>query len=134
MKLRKARKWIDVTVTIKPGMVHWPSDPAFATKRYKDMEKGDRCNVSLMHMGTHTGTHMDPPLHFIRGGKSLDQMPIDATVGAARVIEIKDNVSIKPQELIGHKIRRGERILFKTRNSSRVWKTDRFIKDFVYIY
>ena len=74
-------------------------------------------NNSTIHMGVHTGTHMDAPLHFIAKGKSIDQMPFDVTLGPARVIEIVDKVSIKAEELKQHNIKRGERILFKTQNS-----------------
>ena len=49
------------------------------------------------------------------------------------MIEINDRESIKAQELKPHKIKRGERILFKTFNSERCWKTDTFLPDFVYI-
>ena len=44
-------------------------------------------------------------------------MPLDATIGPARVIEIKDQQSIKVSELKKHNIKKGERLLFKTRNS-----------------
>ena len=54
-------------------------------------------------------------------------------MGRARVIEIQNTESIQPEELVSHRIRRGERILFKTRNSSRGWQTDTFIEDFVFI-
>lgn len=127
------QKFIDISVTLKDGMVHWPSDPPVKIKRSRDINKGDRANVSHISMGSHTGTHMDAPLHFIRKGKGLDRMPLKATVGPARVISIKDRESIKPEELKKHKIKRGERILFKTLNSSRCWKTTTFKKDFVYI-
>jgi arylformamidase len=60
-------------------------------------------------------------------------MPLDATIGPARVIQIRAEESITPAELKPYRIRRGERILFKTRNSARVWKTDEFDEDFVYI-
>ncbi len=76
---------------------------------------------------------MDAPLHFIRQGLGIDKMPLDTTVGRARVIEIHDSESIKPEELYQYRIRSGERILFKTRNSLRVWQTDTFIEDFVSI-
>ncbi len=76
---------------------------------------------------------MDAPLHFIRQGIGIDKMPLDTTVGRARVIEIQDTESIKPEELYQYRIRSGERILFKTRNSLRVWQTDTFIEDFVFI-
>jgi arylformamidase len=84
-------------------------------------------------MGSHTGTHMDAPLHFFKNGKSLHKMPFEATIGPTRVIYINDKMSITPEELRKYNIRRGERILFKTANSLRCWKTNRFIKDFVYI-
>lgn len=82
-------------------------------------------------MGSHTGTHLDAPRHFIRGGKGLDDMPLEATVGPARVIAIRNSKVINSEELCSHQIRRGERILFRTRNSTHCWKAARFVKDFV---
>lgn len=125
--------WIDVTVTIRSGMVHWPGDPEIEVTRKMDMEKGDVCNVSRLSIGSHTGTHMDAPLHFIRNGKSLDRMPLDATMGPARVLEIRHREAVTVEEIRGKRIRAGERILFKTRNSRRSWKTDRFDEDFIYV-
>jgi len=84
-----------------------------------DLDHGDAANVSKISMGSHTGTHMDAPLHFIRGGKSLDEMPLEAKIGRARVIEVHDPESVKPGELGPHGIRSSERVLFKTRNSAR---------------
>ena len=60
-------------------------------------------------------------------------MPLDATVGRARVIEIQDPVSIKPNELDPHRVGRGERVLFKTQNSTRRWWAEDFVEDFVYV-
>jgi arylformamidase len=129
----QGRDWIDISVTLYDGMVHWPGDPPVHIKRVKDMERGDNANLSLISMGAHSGTHVDAPIHFIRGGRGIDTIPLDAIVGRARVIEIHDPESIKPGELVHHRIRRGERILFKTRNSTQVWQTDAFIKDFVFL-
>ena len=114
-------------------MVHWPGDPSVTIKRIKDMEHGDTANLSEISMGAHSGTHVDAPIHFIQQGQGVDRMPLDTMVGRARVIEILDTESIKPEELLRHRIRRGERILFKTPNSSYVWQTDDFIEDFVFI-
>jgi arylformamidase len=127
------KKWIDVSVTIKSGMAHWPDNPEVKVERMKDMDCGDVCNVSVLSLGSHTGTHMDSPLHFINGAKSLDKMPLDATIGPARLIEIKDKESIKPAEIANCKFKAGERILFKTINSRKSWKMDQFDEDFVYI-
>ena len=125
--------WIDISVRLWSGMVHWPDNPPVRIERMLDMEHGDVANVSKISMGSHTGTHMDAPLHFIRGGKGLDEMPFTATIGRARVIEIHDPESVKPDDLYLHEIRRGERILFKTQNSARGWASAAFIEDFVYV-
>lgn len=114
-------------------MVHWPGDPAFHIERALDQAKGDVATVSRMTLGVHTGTHMDAPLHFIPNARTIDQMPLDATIGRARVIEIRDPKSIKRKEVLPHAISAGERILFKTANSDHAWDTDRFDEDFVFI-
>ncbi len=127
------QNWIDISVPLYGGMVHWPDNPAVNVELFLDMERGAVCNVSALAMSAHTGTHMDSPRHFIRKAKTMDHLPFEAVIGPARVIEIKDPVAIKPAELQKHKIKRGERILFKTRNSARSWQSDAFDKDFVYI-
>jgi arylformamidase len=128
-----ASTWIDVSVTLRTGMVNWPGDPPARISHALDMERGDPCTVSLLEMGAHTGTHMDAPAHFVRGGIGIDSMPLDAAIGSARVIPIRDRKSIKPDELVQHVIRRGERVLFKTHNSDHCWDTDSFVEDFVYL-
>jgi arylformamidase len=126
-------KWIDISVPLKTGMVQWPGDPAARFTRVMDIGRGDDYTALLLEMSVHTGTHMDAPAHVIRNGKTLDAMPPDAGVGPARVIAIRDRESIKLDELSHQQIRRGERILFKTRNSRRCWQSDRFFADFVSI-
>ena len=125
--------WIDVTVPLKEGMAIWPGDVNIKIERRRSMERGDAANNSAISMGVHTGTHMDAPKHFIKDGKSIDKLTLETSVGPARVIEIKDKVSIKPEELKQHNIKKGERILFKTVNSPRCWQTDAFVDDFVFV-
>jgi len=130
---RGARGWIDISVSIHSGMVHWPGDFPVRVERVQAISSGADCNVSKISMSAHTGTHMDAPLHFLRSGRGVDQMPLDATVGPARVIEIRDQEQITVQELRPYRVRRGERILFKTRNSNHCWKQKSFVKTFVHI-
>jgi arylformamidase len=125
--------WIDISVTLRTGMVHWPGDRPVLIERTRDLARGDDMNLSAISLGSHSGTHIDAPLHFIPAGKSVPEMPFDAMIGPARVLEIVDPESVKPEELAPLDIRSGERILFKTRNSERCWKTDSFVEDFVYI-
>ena len=129
----EANGWIDASVSLHSGMVHWPDNPPVRIERMLDIERGDVANVSKISMGSHTGTHMDAPLHFVREGKGLDEMPLDAAIGLARVIEVSDPESIKPSDLRPHEIRSGERVRFKTRNSARRWPSRAFMEDFVYV-
>jgi arylformamidase len=125
--------WIDVSVAIRAGMVHWPDNPPIVVEKVMDMAHGDAANVSKIALGVHTGTHMDAPCHFKPGETSIDQLPFEAGVGPARVIAIRDPERITVSELERHAIRAGERILFKTANSPRAWRAAAFVEDAVYI-
>ncbi len=124
--------WIDISVSLHTGMAHWPDNPPVRVEYMLHMGRGDICNVSTLSMGSHTGTHMDGPFHYLPEGQGLHEMPLDAAIGRARVIGIRDPESIKPDELRPHTIQPGERLLFKILNSSRCWKTDTFVEDFVF--
>lgn len=131
--MNESNNWIDISLTIHPGMPYWPDNPAVSIEPSQCLAHGDVCNVSKMTIGTHTGTHVDGINHFIKGGMGIDRMPLDATIGKARVIEIKDPKQIKVAEIEPHNIQAGERILFKTQNSTNALKSDKFVEDFVHI-
>lgn len=124
---------IDISMPLKSGMVTWPGDPAVAIDLLASIEKGSICNVTRMAMSAHTGTHMDAPRHFIQDGITMEQMPLDATIGPCRVIAIEDTAAIRRAELEPHNIQPAERILFKTANSARCYQTDAFYDDFIYV-
>jgi arylformamidase len=125
--------WIDISVPVASGMAHWPDNPPVEVERTLDMDHGDAANVSKLSFGAHTGTHMDAPVHFVPGATSIDKMPFDATIGPARVIPIRDKEKVTVKELAAHRIKKGERILLRTRNSPRAWKSKQFVEDFVYL-
>ena len=102
-----AAGWIDISATLRDGMPHWPTDPPVVLERAMDIGRGDACNVSRLAMGVHSGTHMDGPVHFLHGAPGLDEMPLSATMGEARVIEIADPRQITADELRGHVLARG---------------------------
>ena len=125
--------WIDISVMLQDGMVHWPGDPAVSIERMLDMDHGDTVSVTKFSMGAHTGTHIDAPIHYLQQTPTIDQIPLDIAIGPVRVIEIKDAVAIHLKELEQHLIQKGERILFKTKNSSQAWNRNSFQEDFVFI-
>jgi arylformamidase len=129
--VNRKRDWIDISVPLSTGMVHYPGDPAVFIEREQDISRGDAANVSSVRLSAHSGTHVDAPLHFIEGGTAIDRIPFDAVTGKARVIEIRDDESIKPSEIEACGIEPGEILLFKTRNS-RLWSDKGFNRDYVY--
>jgi arylformamidase len=126
--------WYDISVPIKQGMSYLVLDPV-PPKYYRlhDAELGSKVTISMLEILTHTCTHLDAPLHFIKGGSTISDMRLDAVVGPCRVIEIKDEQTIKVPELEKHGIKDGERLLFKTRNSPMTYAGDKFIEDYVYL-
>ena len=124
---------IDISVPLVHGMVHWPGDADVIVKQTATIEQGHLYNLTHLDHTVHTGTHMDAPRHFIRDGETMESMPLDATVGPCRVIEIADPAAIKRADLEPHRPQPGERLLFKTRNSHRYWPDHPFDEHFVYI-
>lgn len=133
MSVKAPKGWYDISVPLKQGMVYFPTDPVPPKiYRYHDRALGAKVTMSMIEMISHTGTHIDAPLHFIADGSTISDMPLDATIGPARVIAIKDKEKIKVPELKKHNIKKGERLLFKTRNSPKAYESDKFSEDYVY--
>jgi arylformamidase len=126
-------KWLDVSVPIYAGMVHFPDNPPIEIDTITHVERGDVCTLSALRIGTHTGTHIDAPIHFLPGGTGAEEVPLVNLVGPARVIEIKDSDAVKAEELRVHNLGVRERLLFKTSNSERCWETSQFVHDFISI-
>lgn len=125
--------WIDLTVGIRHDMVHYPGNPGVELKQTQRLDRGDPATVSQLSLGVHTGTHVDAPVHFIVGAPGVDEFSIDAMVGPARVIEILNKETCTAQDLAGHDIRAGERLLLRTNNSARCWNVDTFVNDYAYL-
>jgi arylformamidase len=125
--------WIDISVPLRNGMPHWPGDQPFERHIDHDMSQGAGNNLSSFKTSVHTGTHMDAPLHFVAKGRSIDEFPLEIAVGPARVIKIQNTHEIPVSELEAAGIQEGERLLFRTENSTHAWNTDEFQKDFIAI-
>ncbi len=125
----------DVSVSISAATPAYPGDPGIEIRQWAAIADGDAANVSLLHFGAHTGTHVDAPSHFIEGAAKVDAMPLDALVGTARVVLIPDDVDvIEASHLSWQNLEGATRIIFKTRNSA-FWSnpTSGFREDFTFI-
>jgi arylformamidase len=128
--------WIDVTAPIDPRTIPvYPGNTPAKFDFLHHVDQGDRATLSAFSMGAHTGTHVDAPLHFIKGGASLDQIPLERFIGPVRIVDCSPAaLVIDAAELNKHKWQGAKRIFFRTRNSRNGWMTDpTFHKDFTYI-
>ena len=94
---------------------------------------GDSIQESIVRISSHTGTHVDAPAHFIKNGRTVEQIPLERLCGLARVIDCteKEN-SITENDLLKHEIQSDEIILLKTKNSDLDFEAP-FTSKFVYL-
>ena len=76
---------LDISRALAPGMAVYAPQEGFCRDQMMTIEK-DGCNLSYLHMGAHCGTHMDAPAHFLEGGRTIDQAPLDLLAGLAYVV------------------------------------------------
>ncbi len=122
----------DVTLPLRDGMPVFPGDPPFKMEPVFQVEKGDRFNLSLITMGSHVGTHVDPPSHYIHGGSTVDLIPLETLVGDGIILDMTGRDRIDSDALEKSHMGHHTRILFKTDNSFRLTE-QHFREDFVHL-
>ena len=81
---------IDLTHRMRAGMPVWPTHPHYRQEVVESFDRGDvACNHALC-MSEHTGTHFDAPLHFVPGGRSIADVPVDRFFGRMVTIDARD--------------------------------------------
>ena len=80
-------KATDLTHHLRNGMPVYPGDPSPSFEIYSTLQK-DGVNLTKIIMGSHTGTHLDAPRHFIRDGTGIDRIPPDKLIGEAYVADL----------------------------------------------
>jgi arylformamidase len=128
---------IDISVPISEQLPVWPGDPEIRINKSAQLASGDAADVSQLHFGSHTGTHVDAFSHFKPDGKTLAQMDLWPFLGPVLVVEIEDPHCITMGELQRREsfldLRKARRVLFKTINSGREWYKQPFNKDFCHL-
>ncbi|BBI35175.1 cyclase family protein [Cohnella abietis] len=124
-------KIYDISMTIEESMQVWKSyeakKPHITNVQNHDQGKP---HESLLTMNTHTGTHVDAPLHMLAGGETIETISLDRLVGPARVLDLTHLTGfITKEDLVPFAIQRGERLLFKTSSSF----TEEFMLEFVFL-
>lgn len=123
----------DLTLLLQAGMAQFPGDPPFVQKEVASLQNGDSVNLTAISMSLHTGTHLDAPSHIFLNGATVDRIALADLIGTAKVIDLQTaGRIIRPEHLQDKDIGEGDRLLFKTRNSS-FQPGEAFRQDFTYL-
>lgn len=113
-------KIIDLTRKIYAGMTVFPGDPGVTLNLMSSHGK-DVCQVTELRFGSHTGTHLDAPLHFLKDKRALSELPLDTFVGEAICLRAKlyyaggeAHPVIELADSDKCKIRPGDRVILST--------------------
>jgi arylformamidase len=123
----------DVSIPIHPEMAQWPGERQVAQQALS-RTPNDHANVTRLQLTTHTGTHVDPPRHFMHGGETIDQLPLERWVGPCYVADVRHATpEVEPADLDAADVPDGTtRLILRTRNSD-LWTSqpdsfdDRFV-------
>jgi len=121
----------DVSVPLRPGMPTYEGEPGPSLDFQKLIAQGDSANVSVLSLGSHTGTHVDAPHHFLDGKSTVEAISLESLVGPVQVIEHASARHVTAADLAAASLPIGtNRLLLKTPNS-RFWDDNEFQTDFV---
>lgn len=124
----------DISLDLNNDTIVYPNNVPISIETHAKMPEAST-HLSKIIMGTHSGTHVDAPMHAVVGAPSLDQIPLEIFVGEATVFDMShrkagEAVMISDFEERGG-VKEGQRILVKTSNSERGFKE--FYDDYVYL-
>lgn len=124
-------KIFDISWPITPEITEYKNKKTVRIDHVKIFER-DAVRESVIQLGSHTGTHIDAPSHFMASGTSLEDMPLDACIGECVVIDCTNLPVITADILRAHDIAAHAIVLCKTDNSD-CEPTAAFNANFVYL-
>jgi arylformamidase len=114
-----AARIYDISMPVRHGGLVYPNNPPISITAVQSIAAGGTANVSRIDLGSHTGTHVDAPKHFIDEGAGVDALPLDVLMGPARLIAFGDEVlAVGEAQLRTRDLAGVRRLLIRTRNSA----------------
>jgi arylformamidase len=117
-------RFIDISVAVLPGTPEWPGDTPYSCGWSWSISAGSSVNVSRITTSPHVGTHADAPLHVRDGWPGSHELPLDAFIGPAAVLDVSETEGSIDLEGIrdacdeaGVDIERTSRLLLRTGSS-----------------
>ena len=97
-------EWIDLTYPYDENTIYWPTDTQgfhIDTVAFGVTDQDYFYSAFSFCSAEHGGTHLDAPVHFSEGKKSIDQLELDQLIGKAIVIDVSENALTRPDYLVG---------------------------------
>ena len=121
----------DISFPLRSGMPGFPGDPPVSVTATHQIAHGNPYNLSQLMLGSHTGTHVDPPAHFIAEGTTIDRIDLDALNGRCRVVNVPTGTPRVEGAVVDSLPAGTQRVLFRTSNSERWEREGRFFPDYI---
>ena len=108
----------DISLPISESLPVYPGDPSVTVDVISDVSSGAPYTLTRISMGSHTGTHVDAPLHLLANGDTVDNLPIDLLMGPCYLASADIDMPISIQELDSLAVPpETTRLLLRTRNA-----------------
>lgn len=88
--IRKHARIVDLSYTMEANMPFWPTQPAYEAAVVETYEEGGESFHQAIRISEHTGTHIDAPKHFIRGGCPVDRLDPRTVMGRGVTIHAEN--------------------------------------------
>lgn len=102
---------VDLTVPLEEGMEVYPGDPEVRIREWASIRK-DGYFMNVLSIGEHTGTHVDAPAHFVEGGMTIEELPLERFIGPGKVLRVEGPITAEDVKKAGDV--RGVILLFLT--------------------
>lgn len=134
MNMKSRAEWFDISVQLSAELPVWPGGYGFHKHCQQEIGMDSEANVTRLDFDVHSGTHIDAPLHFVAGGKTTSDLPLDVFMGKAVVLDFSGQEVIRDTDLAARNIPDDCAIvLLKTENSRKQWYRHPFDTSFVAI-
>ena len=130
-------RFVDMTHDLEEGVPYWPTHAPFTAVLGDHQSKGDESYWRTITFGEHCGTHIDSQCHFILGGKTVDEIPLDQIMGRGVNIDATDTPpcgrvpleAVKAFEAAHGEIREGDIVFFRFGWDEKWSDNEAFLKD-----
>jgi arylformamidase len=105
---------VDISLPLGRETPAYPGDPRVDVERLREARGGDTYALSRLTLGSHAGTHVDPPAHFLPGAPTAERIPLDACIGPAVVLNVQAGADLVAVDELAPLPEGADRVLLRT--------------------